>query len=74
MIKILKIELIYFFSIFLVLALLQHPDLLTSPLDRLQEMQKHANYLHPFIWTSIAYFPLLIVRTISKFIMRRFKS
>lgn len=74
MIKILKTELIYFVSILIVLALLLHSDLLTSPLDRFQEMQQHSNYLHPFIWSAIVYFPILIIRVIVRFVSSRVGS
>ena len=55
MIKIIKLELLYYVAIVVILALLQHPDLLTSPLTRLNQMQNTQNYFHPLFWASILY-------------------
>ncbi|MBU0719768.1 hypothetical protein KJ877_00345 [bacterium] len=69
MIKKIKIELIYFFAIVFILALLQHPDLLSSPLERLQKMHQAQNYLHPLMWSFIIYAVLGIFRAIIGFVL-----
>ncbi|QOY51680.1 hypothetical protein [Candidatus Sulfurimonas baltica] len=62
MIKKIKIELLYFLIILIVLALLQHQDLLTSPLKRIDLMREKENYLHPLLWTSIVYSAIGVLR------------
>lgn len=57
-------ELVYFFLIVVVLALLFHSDLLTSPLVRLDKMSQMGNYLHPFLWSGILYGLIAVVRLI----------
>jgi len=66
MIKVISTELAYFFTILVVLALLFHGDLLTSPLERLDRMGQTGNYAHPFIWAAVVYFLIGIVRLIVK--------
>ena len=69
MIKKIKLELIYFIVILVILALLQHSDLLTSPLDRLETMTQKQNYFHPLLWTSIVYAVVGAMRLIVKYIL-----
>lgn len=59
-------ELVYFFIILVVLAILFHSDLLTSPLVRFEKMSQIGNYFHPFVWSGIVYIPIAIVRLIIK--------
>jgi hypothetical protein len=66
MIKVISTELAYFFTILVVLALLFHGDLLTSPLSRLERMDQIGNYWHPFLWASVLYVLIGIVRLIVK--------
>jgi len=66
MIKTLRTELIYFIAILVVLALVLHPDLLSTPLDRLELMKVRENYLHPFYWTLGVYLMIVVVRLIIK--------
>ena len=77
MIKTLKIELLYFTAILVVLTFLQHPDLLTSPLERLELIIKNENFLHPFLWSFGVYLILLALRFFIKgvvWIKNRFKK
>jgi len=67
MIKKIKIELLYFISILIILALFMHQDLLTSPLDRISLMNEKENYLHPILWTSIIYSIIGILRLVLKY-------
>ncbi|DAB27388.1 MAG: hypothetical protein A2513_06090 [Sulfurimonas sp. RIFOXYD12_FULL_33_39] len=69
MIKIIKNELIYFLLILLLLALLQHSDLLHSPIARINLMSEKGNYLHPLIWASGLYIIVILVRLIIKYIL-----
>ena len=69
MIKKIKIELIYFTLILILLAVLQHTDLLTSPLERIDAMTQKENFLHPLLWTSIVYLVVGLLRLILKYIL-----
>lgn len=69
MIKIIRNELIYFLLILLVLALLQHSDLLHSPLERIDLMIGKENYLHPLLWTSAVYITIGLLRAIVKYLL-----
>jgi hypothetical protein len=69
MIKILKKETLYFIAILVVLALLQHPDLLTTPFARFTQIINDGNYFHPFLWTFLIYFIIGILRGVVKFIL-----
>jgi len=55
MIRIFKFELLYFFAIFVILAIVQHPDLLTSFLTRIELIQKSGSYFHPIVWSFVFY-------------------
>lgn len=66
MIKKIKIELIYFCAILLILALLQHSDLLHSPLQRASLMMEKENYLHPLLWSSVVYVVIGFFRLVVK--------
>lgn len=65
--NIIKLELAYFVIIFIFLALMQHPDLLTSPIVRVNKMIELGNYLHPFVWTSVFYILIALMRSLIKF-------
>ncbi len=67
MIKKIRNELLYFIAILVVLALVLHSDLLTSPLARLELMHSKENYTHPLLWTSIVYLVLGVIRLIIEF-------
>ena len=69
MIKKIKIELIYFTVILLVLAVLQHSDLLHSPLERINLMVEQGNYLHPLLWTFAVYAVVGLIRLIVKYML-----
>lgn len=67
MIKILRTHLIYFFAILLILAILQHSDLLTSPMARVELMAEKENYLHPLLWATPIYVVVIIIRAAVKY-------
>lgn len=69
MIKKITTELIYFFALLLVLSVLQHSDLLSSPLVRINLMTEKGNFIHPLLWTSGIYILIGFVRLIIKFII-----
>ncbi len=69
MIKILTKELLYFFAILIILALLQHSDLLNSPMTRFEQMQNNGNYLHPFLWSGGVYILFGIFRLAFKVVL-----
>lgn len=68
MIKKITTELIYFLVLLLVLSILQHSDLLSSPLQRANIMVEKGNFIHPLLWTSAIYILIGLVRMIIKFI------
>lgn len=72
--SILKKELLFYFVIFIILALISHPDLLSSPLARLELLIKMGNYLHPFVYTFVVYSFILIIRKILDFIIGLFEK
>lgn len=68
MIKKIRIELLYFLAILIVLAILQHSDLLTAPLERINTMTQKGNYFHPLLWSSIVYVIIGLIRLIVKYL------
>lgn len=70
MIKTIVFELIHFSIILVLLALVQHQDLLDSPLLRFEQMQMNGNFLHPFLWTLGVYLIIGIFRLIIKGLMK----
>ena len=69
MIKTLTKETVYFFAILVVLALIQHPDFLHSPLIRVDNIMENKNFLHPFLWSLGLYLIIGIIRIILKFML-----
>lgn len=69
MIKKITTELIYFLAILLILSLLQHSDLVSSPLQRVDLMLEKGNFIHPLLWTSGVYILIGLIRLIIKYIM-----
>jgi len=69
MLKKIKIEFTYFTLILLVLAVLQHSDLLYSPLERVGLMTEKGNFLHPLLWTSVVYVVVSFLRLIVKYLL-----
>ncbi|MDD2906461.1 MAG: hypothetical protein WBK95_09205 [Sulfurimonas sp.] len=69
MIKKIRLELLYYVAILLVLAIVQHSDLLTAPLERFEQMQHNANYFHPFLYALLIYILIACMRVIVKFIL-----
>jgi hypothetical protein len=63
-----KREIFIFLFIFLFLSVIQHPDFLTSPLQRVTNLPKADAYglgsIHPFIFSFIIYLVLYLVRLI----------
>ncbi|MGE3613280.1 MAG: hypothetical protein AB7G20_07405 [Sulfurimonas sp.] len=60
-------EILYFMVLLLILAFMQHPDLLSSPLERVSLMAEKGNFIHPFLWTSGVYLVVGLVRLIVKY-------
>ncbi|WP_455757368.1 hypothetical protein [Sulfurimonas sp.] len=69
-----KKEILFYFLTLLVLALIMHIDLLTDPLSRLQTMQEKGNYTHPFLYSFVIYFVILVLRKIIDFVMGIFEK
>lgn len=67
MMKKITTELLYFMALLLILALMQHPDLLSSPIERMARMAEKGNFIHPFLWTSGVYLVVGLVRLIVKY-------
>ncbi|MCK9472694.1 MAG: hypothetical protein WCY85_07275 [Sulfurimonas sp.] len=70
MIKRIKIELIYFIIIMLILATIQHSDLLHSPFARTGLMLEKGNYFHPLLWTFPIYAVIGLLRLLVSFLLR----
>lgn len=70
--SIIKKELIFFTILLIILAFIQHSDLLTNPSERIELMSQIENYLHPFLWVALLYSVLLVFRLILKFILKLF--
>jgi len=68
MIKKIKTELIYFLVLLTILASLMHPDLLSSPLNRIQLISEQENYFHPILWTFLIYVAIGLIRLIFKYL------
>lgn len=64
MIKKLRNELLYLFGIIVVLAFVWHPDLFTSPLERVERMSMVGNYFHPFLFGLGVYLFVGFFRTV----------
>ena len=60
--KIVQKEVAVFLILMVLLSLLTHPDLLSSPIARLDMMQELGNYLHPLLWSMAAYILIGIIR------------
>ena len=69
-----KREFIYYLIILVVLALVMHSDLLSSPLERLEIMKEKENYFHPFLYSFIFYSVILFLRTIINIISKVFEK
>jgi len=69
-----KKELLYYLLTLFVLALIMHIDLLSDPFSRLQIMGEKENYFHPFLYSFIIYFVILILRKIIDFVAGMFKK
>jgi hypothetical protein len=69
MIKKLKIEFLYFIILLLILTILLHSDLLTSPQYRIELMIEKENYFHPLLWTSLVYLVIGLLRLVIKYII-----
>ncbi len=73
-----KKELLIYITLFLILAIAQHPDLLSSPLERLSQLPTAGAYgvgfVHPIVFSLIAYLLLWIFRGIFRVIKSFFKK
>ncbi len=70
MIKKILLELTHFIVILVLLALVQHPDLLTDPLVRFEQMLQAGNFIHPLLWAFGVYLIVGVFRLIVNGIMR----
>ena len=73
-----KKEILIYLTLFLILAIAQHPDLLSSPIERLSNLPTAGAYgvgsIHPIIFSLIAYLLLWIFRGIFRVIKSFFKK
>jgi len=71
-----KKEIIIFIIVFIILALGQHPDLLSTPLERLSQLPTAGAYgigaVHPIIFSFIGYLIVGVFRLIYKGIVKLF--
>ena len=59
-----------FILLLCVLALFMHPDLLSTPAERITLMQERGNYLHPFLYSGLIYLLLWLLRGIGRLLLR----
>ena len=69
-----KKEFFIYLAMLLVLALISHGDLLSSPSERFKIMVEKENYFHPFLYTFILYSILFIIRKLLDFILGLFEK
>ena len=69
-----KKELLYYLLTLFVLALIMHIDLLSDPFSRLQTMGEKENYFHPFLYSFIVYFVILVLRKAIDLVARIFEK
>jgi len=69
-----KLELLIYMSMFLLLTIVMHSDILSDPSARFQFMYEKGNYSHPFLYTFIIYTILFIIRKILDFIIGLFEA
>ena len=69
-----KKEILFYLLILIVLALIAHSDLLSSPSNRFQMMFEKGNYLHPFFYSFVVYGVLLLIRKMLDFILGFFEK
>jgi len=69
-----KREVIIYIVMLLVLTIVMHNDLLTSPSSRFELMYEKGNYSHPFLYTFIIYSILFLIRKILDFIIGLFEK
>ncbi len=74
MIPQIKKELIIYGILLILLTLLMHPDLLSSPAERFEIMKRRANFAHPFLYTGILYLVTVVVRIIARLVMNFFRK
>lgn len=71
-----KKHLLIYFSVLVVLALIQHPDLLIHPIDRISHLPGAVVYgmgpLHPFIFALIGYAIVMVITFIFSLIKKLF--
>jgi len=65
---------IYFLVLLFVLAFLIHPDLLSSPMQRVNAALESGNYFHPLLYTGVLFVLLFIFRFVFKKIFSFFKK
>jgi len=66
-------EVLIFGVVLLLLALMQHGDLLSAPGARMALMQEKGNYLHPIYWSAAVYLIIGIVRLVIAGMAKLFK-
>lgn len=70
MIKKLFKEIGIFLLVVLILAFIQHSDLASDPMARIESMIAMGNYLHPFLWAIVPYILLLGLRLAIAFVLK----
>ncbi len=72
--KIILKEVVIYAIMLIVLALLMHPDLLSSPSERLALMQEKGNHTHPILYSLIIYAITGLLRLLVGWIKKLFKK
>jgi hypothetical protein len=72
--KIVIREVVIYTTLLVTLALVMHPDLLSSAFERFSSMQERRNYFHPFIYAFVVYLFLAFFRFLAKKIATLFRK
>ena len=63
-----------YISMFILLTVLMHSDILSEPFLRFEMMSEKENYTHPFIYTGIIYAIFFMIKTLLDFIIGFFEK
>ena len=70
--KVILKEVVIYVVMLIALALIMHPDLLSSPSDRLALMQEKENFTHPILYSLIIYAVIGLLRLLFGWIKKFF--
>ncbi len=66
-------EILIYAVLFVLAALLVHPDLLSAPGGRLNAMGEKGNYFHPFVYVFLLYLLVALMRGVASLMLKLFR-